>query len=336
MKNARIKRSELRRWLGLAALTSITLLMALGQSYAGEKERGYLGIYLEPLDNETRESLKFKGDGVLVDDVADDSPADEAGLEEGDIIVKFGDKAVKDVDELREMIAASQPGDKAALVVFRDGKEINLTAKLGEAEDVAQEFRMYKGMKGRPGRMMMMKGGCCSPEACGVWLGVEVQKLSDQLAEYFKVKDGEGMLVATVIKDTPAEKAGIKAGDVIIKIGDEDVSDRADLREAICEKKAGDEVEVTLLRDGQKRTLRVALADMPKARCDMKGMGGKGRGCFIGPEGLELDLEGIGPEIERHMSELPEHFEGSMEDLQKQLDQLREELDNLKLKMENK
>ena len=335
MKGAAIRRGDSRRWLGLAALAFFALILAWGQASAGDKERGYLGIYLEPLDNETREALKFKGDGVLVNEVAKESPADEAGVEDGDIIVKFGDKAVRDVDELREMIAASQPGDKAVMVVFRDGKEINLTAKLGEAEDVAQEFRMYKGMKGRPGRMMMMKGGCCGAEVCGVWLGVEVQKLSDQLAEYFKVKDGEGMLVATVLEGTPAQKAGLKAGDVIIKIGDEEVSDRADLREAICGKKAGDEVDVTLLRDGQKRTLKVALADMPKEHCDMKAMGGRGMSWF-GPEGLELNLEGIGPEIERHMLELPEHLDGSMEELQEQLDQLREELDNLKLKMENK
>ena len=148
MKNARMGRSDSQRWLVLAALASIALFLALGQASAGEKERGYLGIYLQQLDNEARESLKFKGDGVLVDDVADDSPADEAGLEEGDIIVKFKDQAVKDVDALREMIGASPPGDKVALVVFREGKEIKLTAKLGEAEDEIKDIQPVMTMVG--------------------------------------------------------------------------------------------------------------------------------------------------------------------------------------------
>ncbi len=333
MTNAQQGGKKVSAWLNFFGLAVLALLMIWGQSYAKDAERGYLGIYLQQLDDGTRESLKFKGDGVLVDDVVDHSPADEAGLEEGDIIIKFEDKAVKDVDELREIIAASKEGEKVALVVFRVGKEIKLTAELGEAEDVSKEIIIKRGM-GRPG-MMKMKGGCCCDGECNVWLGLEVQRLSDQLAEYFKVKDGEGVLVATVVKDAPAEKAGIKAGDVIIKIGDEEIENRADLREAICGKKAGDEVGVTLLRDGQQRTLKVALAEMPKERCEMKCFGGKGMNWF-GPEGLELDLEDIGPQIERHVRELPRHLEGSMEDMQKQLDQLKAELEKLKFKLENK
>ncbi|HEX7343127.1 MAG TPA: PDZ domain-containing protein [bacterium] len=331
MKNALQRGKKMSVWLSSFGLAVLALLMIWGQSYAKGDDRGYLGVYLEKLDDEMRESLKFKGEGIFVDDVVDDSPAEKAGLEEGDIILKFEDKGVKDVDELRELIGASKEGDKVAMVVFRDGKEIKLTAELGEAEDVSREIIIKRGM-GRPG-MMKMKGGCCSVGECNVWLGVEVQKLSDQLAEYFKVKDGKGVLVATVIKDAPAEKAGIKAGDVMVKIGDEEVSKPADLREAICGKKAGDEVAVNFLRDGQERTLKVALAEMPKERCEMKCFGGKGTNWF-GPEGL--DLEDIGPRIERHVRELPMHLEGSMEDMQKQLEQLKEELEKLKLKLENK
>lgn len=333
MKYVPQRGKKMSAWFSSLGLAVLALLMIWGQSYAKGDDRGYLGVYLEKLDDETRESLKFKGDGVFVDDVVDDSPAEKAGLEEGDIIIKFEDKAVKDVDALQKMIGASKEGDKVALLVFREGKEIKLTAELGEAEDVSKEIIIKRGM-GRPG-MMKMKGGCCCAGECNVWLGLEVQKLSDQLAEYFKVKDGQGVLVATVIKDAPAEKAGIKAGDVIVKVGDEEISKRADLREAICGKKAGDEVGVTFLRDGQQRTLKVALAEMPKEQCEMNCLGGKGMNWF-GPEGLELDLEDIGPQIERHIREMPMHFEGSMEEMQKQLDQLKAELEKLKLKLENK
>jgi serine protease Do len=180
-----------------------------------------------------------------------------------------------------------------------------------------------------------MRGGCCGGGGCSVWLGVEVQKLSDQLAEYFKVKDGEGVLVATVIEASPAAKAGIKAGDIITKIGDEEVENRADLLETICDKKAGDEVSVTYLRDGQKREAKVVLAQMPEEYMS-KGPG-KGRGFMMwGPEELGFDLDDLGPAIERQMEMMPEHLEGSMEEMQKQLDNLSEELEKLKLKLENK
>jgi len=334
-------KNKMRKELGVLGLVSIALLMAFmlpiakANAQAESGEHGYLGVALQNLDEETRQALKFKDSGgAFVDDVVDDSPAAKAGIKGGDVIVRFNDKTFKDEAELRDLILAAKPGDKVAVAVFRDGDKKSFDVVMGKAMDFPPEFTMKKMMKPGRARMMMKGMGCCGG-ACKVRLGVEVQRLSDQLAEYFKVKDGEGMLVAGVMKDSPAEKAGIKAGDVIVKVGDKEVEKRADLRKAICGKKAGDEVAVEIVRDGVSKTIRVTLAEAPQGCHEGMPMMGRGYGRF-NPEDLDIDLEEMGPEMQEYMKELRIEMDRPREDLQEQLDELKAELEKLKAEMEHK
>jgi C-terminal processing protease CtpA/Prc len=92
-------------------------------------------------------------------------------------------------------------------------------------------------------------------------IGVMIEDLNDQLGEYFGVKDGEGVLVKEVIEDSPAEKAGIKAGDVIIRAEGKDVDDGNELRKVISKKEFGDKVQITVLREKKKKDFSVELSE---------------------------------------------------------------------------
>jgi len=93
------------------------------------------------------------------------------------------------------------------------------------------------------------------------YLGVHIQNLSDQLADYFKIKDGKGVLVTEVEEDSPAEKAGIKAGDIITKINDEEVASATELSKSVRSYDPETKVAVSVLRDGKKKKLNATLAE---------------------------------------------------------------------------
>ncbi|MFQ6607867.1 MAG: S1C family serine protease [Fidelibacterota bacterium] len=94
----------------------------------------------------------------------------------------------------------------------------------------------------------------------GSWLGVYLQPLTEQLRDYFRVKDDSGVLVSEVVEDSPAEKAGIEAGDVIIAVGENKISNQDDVVKSIFAREEGDEVEITIIRKGRQKTLTATLS----------------------------------------------------------------------------
>ncbi|MBL7191877.1 PDZ domain-containing protein [bacterium] len=233
-----------------------------------KSEGGYLGVYIDDLCDELRESLDYEGDGAFIDDVVDDSPADEAGIEAGDIVIKFDKKKVKDASDLRRFVRETKPGKKVKIELIREGKEKTLTAKIDETEDVdwskfsfslgSEKFKtpLKKMIIHPPGMKCFIH--CDSDEDRG-FLGVHIQDLSGQLAEYFGVK--EGVLVTEVIKDTPADKIGMKAGDVIIEFRNREVENCDDLRYLVRKTKLDQEVEIKVMRDRQVMTFTTKLEE---------------------------------------------------------------------------
>lgn len=342
MKATRIM-NQTRLLKGGAILVTALLLLGFVQQIQSKpvESRGYLGVYLENLDDETRESLGYKdAGGVFVDGVVEDSPAEEAGLEDGDIIVKFGDKAVMDEAELRDLIAQTKSGDKVEVEVFREGGTKTLAVEMGAKSDLEGMTMFMKGPQEKMMKLKMMKQPCCG--SCGAWLGVEIQDINEQLGEYFKVKDGEGVLVSSVIDDSPAKKAGIKAGDVIVKIDDQATAEASELKKVLCGKKAGDEVAVELVRGGKTKKFKIQLAETPEKYMSAAPMMGE-KFKLEGLEGLgslkdlnlkfdENDLEDLGDMLKDLRIELDE----PVKDLQKQMEDLKEEIEKLKVELEKK
>ncbi len=227
-----------------------------------------------------------------------------------------------------------QPGDEVSLTVFRDGKEQEFSVKMGESKDKPLMSWYDKGKHPKLRKRIICRTCCdCSDRA---WLGVEMQKLTEQLGEYFKVKGGEGVLVSSVIEDSPAEKAGLKAGDVIVKIDDEEIEGGSDLIEYLGDKEEGDEVTINVVRKGKTKEIKVTLGECPKERC--RQCYGKGYGRHFDKFKVLKDLEIYIPDIDRE--ELLKDFEDihidldePIEELREQMEELRKELDELKEKV---
>jgi len=174
----------------------------------GKITRGYLGVRIQPLTPDLAKEFKLPADtGALVGEVTPKTPAAEAGLKEGDVIIEFNGKKVADDRHLRLMAAQTPPGTRATLKALRDGKEQTFTVKLGElpSEGLAKAGR----------------SGGRSPSAKGDTLdGVEVTDLDATARRQLNIPNQVrvGALVVNVDPGSPAAAAGLQPGDVILEI----------------------------------------------------------------------------------------------------------------------
>lgn len=196
--------------------------------------RGYLGVTLDD-----------SGGKVTVTRVMEGSPAEEAGIKEGDIITRIDGRAVKDAGDVVDAMTGREPGTSVAVTVQRGEAESEKTAKLGVRESEPLE-RLW-GTGHRDGEGAGALAFAMHPP--DVRLGMEIMPLSDGLRKYFQVPAGKGVLVSDVVKDSPADRAGIVAGDVVIAVNDESVSGVGDLMQALRHLNAGDKADIRLIRE---------------------------------------------------------------------------------------
>ena len=230
------------------------------KKYEESSKEAWLGVYLQNITNDLREAMDLESaEGVLIAGVVEDSPAEEAGLEEEDVVTEFDGTKVETTSELTKLVKKHSPGDEITLKLVRDGKDKTVTVVLGKQsksqilrslEDVP--FLDFSGVPDVPGvySFSMFSGSR---------IGVRVQDLTEQLGSYFGAEDGQGALVTEVEEDTPAEKAGLKAGDVIVKVDGQDIENTGDLIAAISEKEKGDKAEITVIRDHTSKTFDVEV-----------------------------------------------------------------------------
>jgi serine protease Do len=234
-----------------------------------------IGVRLSDVTADQVKTYKLsKAEGAVVESVNAKSPAAAAGLRQKDVILEFDGEHVRSASHLTRLVTETPAGREVALVVMRDGRRTNLhltTEAAGanswfdptfggaidreqvreyaqEAERAAREMRrnlpeMIDGM--RPG--MANRGR----------LGVSVQEITPELAEYFGVKSGA--LVASVTVDSPAAKAGLKAGDVITVVNGKSVSSPRELVQALPGGEGSHEVDLTFVRDKQSRSVKAML-----------------------------------------------------------------------------
>jgi len=265
MKGMWLRRRHAAGVVGAAVLVAF----AASGSFAGpgKKNHGYLGVYMQQITSDLREGLDLKKSdkGVLISGVEDDSPADKAGLEDGDVIVEFDGKSVTSPDELRDMVADTEPGSKVEVVVIRDGDRKTFDIVVAERPEGIGTFLWNDDKDSGSYHWNVFRGdhpGIASLFT-GARLGVEATELNEGLAPYFKTKSGEGVLVLDVQDESVASKAGIKAGDVIQKVGDDSIESVGDLREAVRDFDEGDEFQLTVLRNGRTEKLNATM-DEPK------------------------------------------------------------------------
>lgn len=215
----------------------------------------FLGVELSEVSKETVARLKLRAErGALIEGVTSGSSAAQAGLQKNDVIVKWDGQPIESAREISRHIRETPAGRPVRLTVMRDGREIEINVTLGERRSV-NLVRVTRPaiatVRARPD----IQVGRLQDRAR---LGVEIQGMTPQLAEYFGLSKRSGALVIFVFADSPAAKGGLKAGDVILSAGGETVDNPMDLRRALINKSEGS-VEFRILRDKQEQTLRVQL-----------------------------------------------------------------------------
>ena len=225
----------------------------------------WLGVSIADITSERAKELNMKEEtGAEIKSVLPGSPAEEAGLEKEDVIIEFQGTRVEGAMQLTRLVHETPPGRTVTLKALRDGAARTLRVKVTEREGERHERMFRKRIEIPPIEMPeidMPDIPFLESIPSSFRLGVSVEDLSDQLGEFFGVKDGEGVLVRSVKKGSPAENAGLRAGDVIVKVDGEMVSDAGDLRSALRNHR-GKTFPVTIVRDRREQTVNVTL---PKA-----------------------------------------------------------------------
>ncbi len=231
------------------------LSLSWAEKTTKDKKQGWLGVYLQELNSELKESMDLdeSTEGVLISGVVEDSPAEEAGVEDGDVIISFNGKRVYSVDNLTRLVRKASPGTEVELKIVRDGEKKSIMVTLGESSSSSMYNPFPEGLQMEKKKVFPFKMNIFS----GLRLGVSIQDLTDQLGDYFGVKNGEGVLITEVEKESSAEKAGLKAGDVIVEVDNRKVKDSEDIMEIVSDKEKGDKVDLEILRE--KRPMKFSL-----------------------------------------------------------------------------
>jgi len=181
----------------------------------GKVTRGWLGVVIQDVNEDLAKSFGLENaKGALVSEVSDNSPAKDAGIQQGDVIIEVEGKTITDVSNLRNMVAMIQPGTKIPVVVIRDGKKKELQVTIGE-----QPADFAKMGMGQDKTLQEM--------------GLTLQDLTEELANQFGYDIDQGVLVADVAQDSPAEKAGMKAGQLIEEVNRQRVHNLKELQEVL-------------------------------------------------------------------------------------------------------
>lgn len=192
------------------------------------RPRVYLGVTVDAVQDRA---------GALVREVTPDSPAAKAGLKSGDVVLKVGDRDVKDPDDLIHEVARHKPGDRLTFHVMRDGKEQDVSVTLAE----------------RP----------AGSERTGAFLGVVTRPLTAADKSRLNVTADQGLVVTDVMPDSPAAKAGLRRGDVITAVGGKTVADPVELRHMVQQIGAGKDITLTVLHGQDKKEVQARLEEPP-------------------------------------------------------------------------
>ncbi|HKZ52072.1 MAG TPA: PDZ domain-containing protein [Candidatus Acidoferrales bacterium] len=228
--------------------------------------RARLGVQVSDVNAEKARDLKLgEESGALIEEVEEDSPAAKAGLQANDVILSFAGERVRSVQQLRRLVRETPPGRSVAVEVSREGQRRTLQVTL---EEHPAEFEV----KVPDIHVPAIEVPRLELPEIGTWvmshgprLGISGDELTPQLAEYFGVEQGKGVLVREVMAGSAADKGGLKAGDVIVAVEDEPVATIGELRRALRRKGENPEVTLTFVRNRRAQTLKVTLEE-PQSR----------------------------------------------------------------------
>ncbi|MBI5059481.1 PDZ domain-containing protein [candidate division KSB1 bacterium] len=239
------------------------------------------------------------GNGVVVESVTGGSPAEQIGLRENDIITRLGGAVITGPEEFRVQIRKHKPDDVIEVTYMRGGKEKLASATLTKRGDTDMMSFTIPTPPQAP-KAHAFNWSWSDKDSKHGYAGLVLQELSEGLASYFKVE--EGVLISEVVSGSPADNAGLKAGDVVVKVGGESVEDESDIRREIRSREPGEKLEFEVMRDGSTRTITVTLGDVRESE-DMGALmeqGVDGGNAW----GLDVNVQEMSEEMQRLQEEL--------------------------------
>jgi serine protease Do len=219
----------------------------------GELRRGWLGVRIQQVTDEIAESLNIKpARGALVAGVDDKGPAKPAGIEPGDVVVKFDGKDVKDPKDLSRVVADTTVGKEVEVVIIRKGAEETRKVTLGRLEDTEKVQQAAAKAKEEPAEKLVTQKA----------LGLDLATLSKDLRTKYKIKDTvKGVIVTGVDGNSDAAEKHLSAGDVIVEVAQEAVGNAADVKKRVDQlKKDGKKSVLLLVANGDGELRFVALS----------------------------------------------------------------------------
>jgi serine protease Do len=245
-----------------AAIASLAIPLGARQHQEQAEAHGggsYLGVGIFNVDVERAKVLKLnEGHGVEVSRVDPDSPSAKAGIQVGDVLLAFNGQSLEGVEQLGRLVRETPSGTKVKILVWRAGKSEIVTATVEARKNRGPEVTEIWRFSPPDPNAMMPDVVSAYPSWHSRMLGVECESVGNQLADYFGVK--QGVLIRSVVKGSAAEHYGLKAGDVLTKIGDHPVASPAEVRNALRDRNSKT-VSIAVTRDHKDITVAVVFDD---------------------------------------------------------------------------
>lgn len=237
------------------------------------ENRGFLGVSIREVSEDDVDRLSLAEErGVYIESVEEGTPAEAAGILEGDVVVEYQGIPVLSVRQFQRLVSDTPPGRTVDLLINRNGQESRMSVEIGNPKQVM-------GRKGRgfgfEGRAIRIPDFDLDLEALPnhryfystvhqerPLLGINATALTGQMAEFLGIPGQKGVLVLEVVKDMPAESAGLMAGDVVTSIDGTEIHDVGELKEALCDC----ELKLELIRRGSKQTVTVELGETAETK----------------------------------------------------------------------
>ncbi len=312
----------------------------------------YLGVDTRDITPDRLSELKLKEEhGVEVTMVDQDAPAGKAGLKERDVILNLNGSQVESVEQLRRMIHEIPPGRVVTLGISRDGQAMTLKAQLADrkktfamAPGKAFAFSMpsipsipaVPAMPLLPAMPEMDAPVSIVVVHSSTRSGLMVENLTPQLGDFFGAKDGRGVLVRSVEKGSRAEKAGFRAGDVIVKVNGESISDSGDFSHAMHVRKSSS-VNVSIIREKREQNLTLPLPERNQSEVLDESL-----------EAPEIDVDAemelsdaqsevarVMPELQQMVVEVKPDLEEATREIRSHQEELREEMRELQRQLQD-
>jgi membrane-associated protease RseP (regulator of RpoE activity) len=258
-------------WLLCGALALGATSISLAAGHPGDPSNGaYLGVMVEKVSPEMASSLHLANGGALIENVDQDGPACRAGLKGGDVVTAFNGKAVSSPEQFAGLIHSSPAGSVVTLTVNRSGQSKEIKATLGDWKQMAHMLPPPPGpheplspvvaapnINAMPPLPVVPEVDVHIMTPMLARSGVIVEPLSSQLGEFLGAPPNRGVLVRSVEKGSPGANAGLKAGDVIVRVNNEQIHDMADWKRAL--KAQSGKFGVVVIRDKKEQTLQMSL-----------------------------------------------------------------------------